>query len=439
MPKSTVTKRVSTDAMAFYAPESLGKTRSITPEGFLVCENVPIARTGKQQYRDLEIPLDADEFGMIDVERPEDEVFRDETIASFAGKPITMEHPNDFVNPENWQQHEVGTVLNPRRGTGADKDLLIADLLIKDPMAIRHVNENLPEVSCGYNSDYEQTAPGKAIQRNIVGNHVALVDKGRAGPRCSIQDHSTSTGDIVMKVKGKVAKAFVNMLSGFQARDAEKMEAAAEELEDAMPEEEETKSLDARLRDAEEWIKDRRARDAAEEEAREKMKDAGEEEPLGKTTAEDDEEEMMDAVLSAESGAKNPDMFGKTWVGDSVAPTLKEILSRAEILAPGISIPVGDAVSHKAIKSLMVNALAKALTTDTGKDCVKPFLMGRNLASLDGRETLGVFNGAAELMRVQNNRAARTTGMKLATRDFGKPVSAADVQKQIEDWRKSAG
>ena len=220
-----------------------------------------------------------------------------------------------------------------------------------------------------------------------------------------------------MKVKGKVAKAFVNMLSGFQARDAEKMEAAAEELEDAMPEEEETKSLDARLRDAEEWIKDRRARDAAEEEAREKMKDAGKEAPLGETTAEDDEEEMMDAV----------------------APTLKEILSRAEILAPGISIPVGDAVSHKAIKSLMVNALAKALTTDTGKDCVKPFLMGRNLASLDGRETLGVFNGAAELMRVQNNRAARTTGMKLATRDFGKTVSAADVQKQIEDWRKSAG
>ena len=45
------------------------------------------------------------------------------------------------------------------------------------------------EVSCGYDADYEQTSPGKGKQSNIIGNHLALVDQGRAGHAYAIQDH----------------------------------------------------------------------------------------------------------------------------------------------------------------------------------------------------------------------------------------------------------
>lgn len=423
------------DQMTFYTPEQLGKTRSITPEGFLVCESVPIARTGEQRYKDTELPLDGDEQGEIRVQRPAEEVFRDETIASFAGKPVTVEHPNEFVTPENWERHEVGTVLNPRQGTGAESDLLIADLLIKDPEAIAYVNRERPEVSCGYNSDYEQTGPGAATQHNIVGNHVALVDRGRAGPRCSIQDNLPKTLGVNFMSQSKITRAFIKLLTGFHSKDAEKMSEATEELEDAFPEKKEekteAKSQDAELKEVLDWVRDRKAKDAAEETAKKEneMKDAAEAEENRKKA----EAEAKDAVLSAETGASNTAMFGTTWTGDSASATLKDILSRAELLSPGIGVPVGDAVSHSSVKALMQNALAKANATEVGRGCIAPFLLGRTLAALDGKETMGVFTGAAELMRRANNRTGREN-MRIVTKDFGKTTTAADVQKSNDDF-----
>ena len=68
-------------------------------------------------------------------------------------------------------------------GEGIDNDLLLADLVITDPVAIEYINKELPEVSAGYEAEYEQTEPGRGVQREIVGNHTALVLRGRAGPR----------------------------------------------------------------------------------------------------------------------------------------------------------------------------------------------------------------------------------------------------------------
>jgi uncharacterized protein len=176
------------DRTNFYAPGEIGKTRRLTPEGFMVCEGVAIARIGQQRYHKSELPLDADGSGEITVDRPAEEVFSAKTIASFEGKPVTVEHPNEFVTPDSWKTHAVGTVQNVRQGTGIEDDMLIADLLITDGEAIAYVNRKHPELSCGYDAEYDQAEPGHAIQRNIIGNHVALVDRGRAGPRCAIRD-----------------------------------------------------------------------------------------------------------------------------------------------------------------------------------------------------------------------------------------------------------
>ena len=185
-------RRPTRDFAGYYTPEKIGKTRRITPEGFLVLEGTPIARTGEQIYAAHELDgLRPNGQGQIIVQRLPEEVFAENTLKSFEGKDFVIEHPPEGVDVTNWKNHTVGHVQNVRRGSGIEDDLIVADIIVKDPMAIEYVNKHLPELSAGYDSDYEQTEPGKAIQRNILGNHVAGVKAGRAGARVAVRDHQT--------------------------------------------------------------------------------------------------------------------------------------------------------------------------------------------------------------------------------------------------------
>jgi uncharacterized protein len=175
--------------MRFYTTEELGPSQSLTPEGFLVVRNAPLARTGHQLYSDQELPLRGGRDGLIVIQRDPEEVFRDDTIFSFHGKPVTMDHPDEDIGPENWRKLAVGYVINPRRGDGVLDHLLLGDLMITDPAAIKAVRDNqLRELSAGYDAEYDQEEDGKGRQRNIVANHVALVKDGRCGAFCRIGD-----------------------------------------------------------------------------------------------------------------------------------------------------------------------------------------------------------------------------------------------------------
>src|SRR4051812_10597602 len=161
----------------------------MTPEGFLLARNVPVARTGAQLYRHNELPdLQANGDGWLSVDREPSEVFRDESIASYSGKPITNDHPFDIVTPDNWSDLAIGVVQNARRGSGANSDVLVADLLFTTKRGIDLVKKGKRALSVGYDAAYEQKAPGMARQRDIIVNHVALVDEGRCGIRCTIVD-----------------------------------------------------------------------------------------------------------------------------------------------------------------------------------------------------------------------------------------------------------
>jgi uncharacterized protein len=167
----------------------LGTKQSLTPEGFLLCEEVPIKRTGEMLYGPGETPIKPGPDGYARVTRDARALFTDAAITSYNGKPVVNDHPPEDVTPHNWKQYAVGTCLNARRGTGDDNDIMVADLLITDHAAIRDVQAGKREVSAGYEADYEQTGDGAGRQTNIIGNHIALVDRGRCGPRCAIGDH----------------------------------------------------------------------------------------------------------------------------------------------------------------------------------------------------------------------------------------------------------
>ena len=157
------------------------------PEGYLLCLNVPVARTGTQDYLPEELGLSPGS-SFLSVYRPEEEVFSPETMASFEGMPVTNNHPPDGVDVSNIRTLQKGHAHNVRRGSGEEADLLLADLIITDPALITAILEDgKREISCGYTYELSEEN-GTYIQRKIRGNHVAVVDAGRAGPRVSIKD-----------------------------------------------------------------------------------------------------------------------------------------------------------------------------------------------------------------------------------------------------------
>lgn len=416
-------KKQTHDRARFYTPERLGEKRSVTPEGFLVCHDVPIARTGTQLYTPEEIPLEPSPDGLVRIDRLPEEVFREETIASFEGKAVTVEHPDEFVTPDNWKNLSVGFVQNVRQGGGIDDDLLIADLVITDPGAIEYVNNELPEVSAGYEAEYEQTEPGRGLQREIVGNHIALVERGRAGPRCSIQDHLKETD---------MSKKKVSFLDRLRAllKDAEMEEKQEEKTEDENAEVEQSASASCDEEGGDNSVESRLARIEA---ILSKLVPVEEEEHQESFDADPDanEEQTTDDILEAEPAGKAD--VGTVYTGDS----LKQVIARAEILAPGIALPTGDAAASKgAAQKLMAKALATAYTTDEGRKVIDTFLMGRDIKKLTGDALAGVFNGASELQRHKNNTAGVRSGV--STKDFGKVLTVAEINARNREFWANA-
>ncbi|UUZ80644.1 DUF2213 domain-containing protein [Paenibacillus sp. P26] len=159
---------------------------TVTPNGFLVCHNVPIARTGAYEYLGREIGLDSDDI--VKVFRPPEEVFNPAAMASFEGVPLTYNHPPEEVNAGNATVYSRGVVQNIRRGNGEDADKLIADLVVHDKSLIDQIMNGTREVSCGYMCDYSDNGDGTYAQGSICGNHVAVVENGRAGDKIAIRD-----------------------------------------------------------------------------------------------------------------------------------------------------------------------------------------------------------------------------------------------------------
>ncbi len=191
--------------MNFYT-DKLSPTKEITPEGYVIYRDVPLARTGIQLYRYDEIlddngqPILKPKSGVIRVNRKEEEVFKPESMASFNGKPVVIEHPGDMVGPENWEDLAVGYVFDVRRGTGDKSQHLLGDVIVMAKRGIE-ATATLKEVSNGYECEYVITGEDSAEQINIIGNHVAFVPAGRCGGSCRISDNDIQEGQSIMAKK----------------------------------------------------------------------------------------------------------------------------------------------------------------------------------------------------------------------------------------------
>ena len=428
--KKKAKTKATKDRSNFHTTGQIGRTRETTPEGYLLCRDVPIARLGKLIYGDGEVPVTADDKGLIIIERDEDALFNPQTIASFEGKPVTDDHPDDWVSPENHKSLSNGTAHDVRRGEGVESDYLLADLLITDKDTIDAVIDGKVEISLGYDADYTEISVGKGIQTNIFGNHIALVDKGRCGSRCSIGD------SFMAKKKISFADRIRNLVKTKDADEAEKLAKAVEDeapdikTEDEDPEEESgTQTGDAAFQaEMRNFMKTMDTRMKAIE--KNKTKDSESEE----TEDDDEESETKDDILGAEKADKLSEAGVQNHTGDS----LKLVLSRAEILAPGIKLPTTDSANNgKAVLNAKRMALKQAYATTDGQKAIAPFIGGlTDFDTMPAHTIDTAFVGASELIRQQNNAKGVRSG--ISTKDFGRaPATPADINaRNREFWNK---
>ncbi len=227
--------------MISYYGYTISPNQIETGEGFLICRNVPIARTGDQEYLGREIGLSGQNAErMIIVHRSPEEVFSQAALASFEGKPATNDHPPDLIGPDDVGMYEKGHAQNVHRGTGEWADYMVADLHIHDRELIDAIQSGKREISCGYECEYVPNGDGTYSQKNIRGNHVAVVDRGRAGKRAAILDSEIQKPAAEPpERKGKGMKHTFLNLFGLAAKDKTPEEIAklAMDTADAMEEE----------------------------------------------------------------------------------------------------------------------------------------------------------------------------------------------------------
>ena len=128
--------------MLAYYGYTISPNQIETREGFLICRNVPIARTGDQEYLGRELGLSgADAEKVVIVHRPPEEVFSEAALASFEGKPTTDDHPPELLTPDTVSMYEKGHAQNIRKGTDEWEGYVIADLHIHDRSLIDAIQQ----------------------------------------------------------------------------------------------------------------------------------------------------------------------------------------------------------------------------------------------------------------------------------------------------------
>jgi hypothetical protein len=469
--------------MKFYTKDRLGPRRTLTPEGFLVCHDAPIARTGEQIYLASEFPGVESRSGQVVALRDEDQVFRPETMMSFEGKPLVNDHPKsgENVDPTNWRRLAIGHVQNVRRGVGDQSDLLVGDLVVTDADAIRDIQAGKRELSAGYEMDLRPIAPGRVRMVDIVGNHVALVGQGRCGARCSIGDSR-----MTLSLRDRIRRAFfgrdqseledvlkdvpADPASGADPKTDGNGDGRRDPLDDThihihMPGESGedgpivgdptegddpmhddptgAEGLMERLDRLESAVAALVATKGGGEEPNEGDPSEGDQGGRSNMGPEDEnyDEDGAEGDPPSEGGEKDePD--GRARDSASLQKLFDDTVSRAEILSPGIRLPVFDSAVAPKITRDRICALRRrsvlAVADGAAKEVIDELAGGRPVRSM-ACDALGIlFVAASRRVRDSNNRHVVSRAVahdgKIVGENKGPPTNAEMNKRNAEFW-----
>lgn len=167
----------------------------VTQEGYLIADAFAV-RTGIQTYLGSEVGRP--DLQTVAVYRSEGEVFSRDSVQSFSHVPVTLDHPQEAVTKDNWKDLARGEASSE---VMRDGERLRIPLIVKDAQAIQAITGGKRELSAGYACDLDWTGGTTpqglkydAAQVNIRANHIAIVDRGRAGAEFRIGDNAINWG-----------------------------------------------------------------------------------------------------------------------------------------------------------------------------------------------------------------------------------------------------
>jgi hypothetical protein len=142
--------------------------------------------------------------------RHPDDVFKADSMATLKNRPVTDGHPYPGkLDAKNTKQFSVGSLVKSpiKNDIYLDTRMMVTDQAAIDK--IMREDSPVREISCGYEckmvkeSGVYQGEHYDERQTNIVYNHVAIVDKGRAGPQARLvldaADGAAEGFDIALK------------------------------------------------------------------------------------------------------------------------------------------------------------------------------------------------------------------------------------------------
>lgn len=183
--------------MLFHDKVGISGKRKLA-DGRLVVD-ARFARAGIYHYDGAEVGKP--DMQTVRVYRAPEEVFHEDAMASFSHRAVTDDHPPEMVDSLNWSRFAKGFTGDQ---VARDGGFVRTPMMIADAALVDKVDSGKADLSAGYDAELTfqvgKTPDGEhydAVMRNIRGNHIAVVDKGRAGAECRIAD-SLNEGAIPM-------------------------------------------------------------------------------------------------------------------------------------------------------------------------------------------------------------------------------------------------
>jgi uncharacterized protein len=190
------------------AAKDSNSSRVLDLNGWPEIKGNPLSKVGVFPYYGKQIHPDLEPDKIYNVYRPEEELSDPECIESFKLLPWVDDHA--MLGAE-----EDGLLPAERKGIHGiiGEDVYFEDGYLKGNLKIfseklaKKIENGKKELSIGYRCLYDlkkgayNNQQYDAIQRNIRGNHVALVDEGRAGKDVAVLDHfkfTLDSGGLVM-------------------------------------------------------------------------------------------------------------------------------------------------------------------------------------------------------------------------------------------------
>lgn len=189
-------EHIANAAMASAADAAMDESaRVVDTNGWFETRANPISKVGIFEYRGRQIKGAPDPDKMYRVYRPAEELSHPDCIASFRLLPWIDDHTmlgDEDMGLTPAEKKGVQGVIGER--VYFEGDTLFANLKVFSQSMATLIDAGKRELSCGYRCEWDWVAgtfggqPYDLVQRQIRGNHIALVKSGRMGSDVAVLD-----------------------------------------------------------------------------------------------------------------------------------------------------------------------------------------------------------------------------------------------------------